>query len=324
VRAALEAWLARRWYGGVAPGPVLRLLERVYAGLSAWHRGRQKVQPPAPVTVIVVGNFTAGGTGKTPLVIALAEHLRRRGRQPGIASRGYGRRGQGPVRVTGNTPPEACGDEPRLMFERTGLPVEVDADRVAAVRRLGQAGCDVVLVDDGLQHRRLARDLEIEVVDGERRYGNGHLLPAGPLREPPRPTDLRVVNGGATRAREWPMRLELGDARALAGDATRPLAAFAGRRVGAVAGIGLPGRFFDSLVAGGLLVETRAFADHHPFAADDFAGLPRPLLMTEKDAVKCRALGLDDAWVVPVEAELPDAFYALFDRQLESRGHGRA
>jgi tetraacyldisaccharide 4'-kinase len=279
---------------------------------------------PLPVPVIVVGNFTAGGTGKTPLTIVLAEHLHRRGFRPGIVSRGYGRRERGPVRVARGMPATRTGDEPALMHERTGLPVQVDADRVAAARALVADGCDLLLADDGLQHRRLARDIEIEVVDGERRHGNGHLLPAGPLREPPRPTTLRVVNGPGAGPGEWPMGYLLGDARSLDGSRRQPLERFVGKTVGAVAGIGHPQRFFASLRARSLAVEERAFADHHRFVAGDFAGLPRPLLMTEKDAVKCRDLGLDDAWAVPVHADLPGDFFHALDGKLEALGHVRS
>ena len=323
MRAALEAWLQRRWYGGLAPGLVLRALGKVYDRAVQYRRARAPLPAQLPVPVVVIGNFTAGGTGKTPLCIAVAEHLRARGWRPGIASRGYGRRTREPVRVVPATPISACGDEPRLMFERTGLPVQVDADRVAAARALVADGCDVVLADDGLQHRALGRDLEIEVVDGVRRYGNGYLIPAGPLRERPRATSLRVVNGIASQGGEWPMALRLAEARSLADATTRPLAQFAGTRVAAVAGVGNPQRFFAALSAAGLEVDAHPFPDHHAFVADDFAALPRPVLMTEKDAVKCRELGLADAWAVPVHAELPAGFFRALDSQMELLGHGR-
>jgi tetraacyldisaccharide 4'-kinase len=158
------------------------------------------------------------------------------------------------------------------------------------------------------------------VVDGQRRHGNGHLLPAGPLRESPRPTALRVVNGPGARGGEWPMGLLLGDAVSLDGARRQPLARFAGQEASAVAGIGNPGRFFAALEAAGLRVRGRAFADHHRFRARDFAGLPAPVLMTEKDAVKCRALGLADAWAVPVQADLPPEFFHALDARLEALG----
>jgi tetraacyldisaccharide 4'-kinase len=322
VRAWLEAWLQRRWYGGVRPGFLLRSLERLYRRLAARRRAQEPAPVKLPVPVVVIGNFTAGGTGKTPLCIALAEHFRRRGYRPGIVSRGYGRREHAPVRVADATPAAVCGDEPRLMFERTGLPVQVDADRVAAARALVADGCNLVLADDGLQHRALGRDIEIEVVDARRRYGNGHLLPAGPLREAPRPTTFRVVSGATeVHGGEWPMGALLGDALALAGGGRRPLEQFAGRRVGAVAAIGDPARFFAALAAAGLELDVRAFPDHHAFVAADFAGLPTPVLMTEKDAVKCRALGLADAWAVPMHADLPIEFFHALDGKLEALGH---
>jgi tetraacyldisaccharide 4'-kinase len=320
MKAALEAWLAERWYGGQPPATVLTWIEALYRWLSERRRAREGAPVRLPVPVVVVGNFTVGGTGKTPLTIALAEHFLRRGFRPGVISRGYGRRERGPVRVGAGTPVDASGDEPALIHARTGVPVQVDADRVAAARALIADGCDLLLADDGLQHRRLGRDLEIEVVDGQRRHGNGHLLPAGPLREAPRPTALRVVNGPGARGGEWPMGLLLGDARSLDGARRQPLAAFAGTDVGAVAGIGNPRRFFESLERAGLRVRGRAFADHHRFSARDFAGLPTPVLMTEKDAVKCRGLGLADAWAVPVHADLPDEFFHALDGKLEALG----
>jgi tetraacyldisaccharide 4'-kinase len=329
VKPALERWLLQRWYGGVSPGPGLRLLSLVYRGLTQMHgaafsTGLKKAHRLA-VPVIVIGNFTAGGTGKTPLIVALAMHLQSRGHQPGIVSRGYGRRSNAPVRVERDTAPALCGDEPRLVFERTGLPVFVDADRVAAAQRAIDAGCDVILADDGLQHRRLARDIEVEVIDGVRRYGNGRLIPAGPLREAPRDTGLRVVNGGdATRADEWRMDLQLSDAVSLATRERRPLATFSGATAHALAGIGNPARFFDALRAQGIVVNEHAFPDHHAYRPEDFAGMLGAILMTEKDAVKCRGLGLDHAWSVPVEAVLDDGFYAALDSQLDAARHDRS
>ena len=305
MKAALEAWLLRRWYGGVAPGPGLRLLEAVHAGLRHLRRAPEARRLPVPV--LVVGNLVAGGAGKTPLTIALATALAARGWRPGIASRGHGRRSRGPVSVAADTPVEACGDEPLLIARRTGLPVEVDADRFAAGQRLVGRGCDLVICDDGLQHARLARDLEIEVLDGVRRYGNGRLLPAGPLREPPgRPVFARVVNGGAAGEGEWPMRLVAGEAWPLAGGPPQPLSAFAPGPVHAVAGIGRPGRFFEDLSAAGLQVLPHAFPDHHAFSASELRfEPPAPVLMTEKDAVKCLGLAPREAWAVPVDAVLP-------------------
>ena len=322
MKAALERWLQRQWYGGEPPGVGLRLLAGLYRAASAL---RQQPAEALSVPVIVVGNFTAGGTGKTPLVIALATRLKAEGFHPGIISRGYGRASRAPVRVEAATSVADSGDEPRLMFERSGLPVFVDADRVAAGRAAIAAGCDLVIADDGLQHRRLARDIEIEVVDGERRYGNGLIIPAGPLREPPRHCDFKIVNGGRAGEGEWPMRLRLGMARPFRAPGTeRDLASFLGIEVQAIAGIGNPQRFFDALHAQGLQVNGHAYPDHHAYLARDFQSLKGPLLMTEKDAINCRGLDLGDrAWVVPVEAELPEAFYSELLSHLRER-HARS
>jgi tetraacyldisaccharide 4'-kinase len=332
VKAALERWLLRRWYGGVAPGPGLRALAWLYRGLIAlraalYRRGWLEVHR-LPVPVLVVGNLVAGGSGKTPLTIALARGLAERGWRPGIVSRGHGRRSRDPVQVTAGMAPETCGDEPLLIARQTGLPVFVDADRVAAAHRLVAAGCNLVIADDGLQHRRLGRDIEIEVVDGVRRHGNGRLIPAGPLREPPgRAVDHRVANGGMPGHGEWPMRLVLGEALPLDGGPARPLADFAGQPLHAIAGIGHPARFFDALRAVGLDPIPHPFPDHHAFTAGELAFTPPvPRLMTEKDAVKCAGLGLADAWAVPVRAELPDALFSALQQQLAawSPAHGPA
>lgn len=327
MKAAVERWLLQRWYGGQAPGFGLRFLAGVYhlglksqAALSP--RGitdRKKLSAP----VIVVGNFTAGGTGKTPLVIALAEHAKQRGFRPGIVSRGYGRTSREPVRVGRETPTEQCGDEPKLMFERTGVPVLVDPDRLAAASALIADGCDLILADDGLQHANLPRDIEIEVLDGERRYGNGLLIPAGPLREAPRSVDLRVLNGGEARPGEFGMRLQFTDAVSVISGEPRSLDSLAGMTVDAIAGIGNPGRFFQALRDLGISVREHAFSDHHRYRSEDFSTMSGPWLMTEKDAVKCRGLGLGNAWAMPVRAELPVDFYRALDAKLDSLRHGR-
>ncbi|MFY2764785.1 tetraacyldisaccharide 4'-kinase [Arenimonas sp. MALMAid1274] len=331
MKAGLERWLLRRWYGGVAPGPGLRLLSLAFGTLArgrAWlyRRGLLKVHR-LRVPVIVVGNLVAGGSGKTPLTIALARGLAAQGWQPGIVSRGYGRRSQDPVRVRPELPAELCGDEPLLIARQTGLPVQVDSDRVAAARQLVAEGCNLIIADDGLQHRRLGRDIEIEVVDGERRHGNGRLMPAGPLRESAsRAVDFRVVNGGEPREGEWPMQLQLGEATPLDGGKPQPLSRFAGQRVHAVAGIGHPARFFQALRAQGIDVVEHAFPDHHVYLAADFAfAAGEPLLMTEKDAVKCTDFPLERAFAVPVRAHLPAGLFAALGERLAdwSSAHAR-
>jgi tetraacyldisaccharide 4'-kinase len=321
------------WWYSDAPVPLgARLLSSVYGRLVALRHAlyRRKFLEPqrVPVPVVVVGNVAIGGTGKTPLTIALIERLREAGWHPGVASRGYGRNDINTARwVDKDTAPADGGDEPVLIALRTGAKVRVDRDRVAAARELAKAGCDIVVCDDGLQHYRLARDIEIDVVD-TRRYGNRRLVPAGPLREPVERAaecDFRVVNVGsediAAGFGEWAMRLVPGEAQPLEGGRPKPLSMFAGQRVHAVAGIGNPERFFSMLRGQGIAVVPHAFADHHAYVAADFEfGSRLPVLMTEKDAVKCRGLADSAFFSLPVRAELPEAFWiALLDR-LPPRG----
>lgn len=280
-----------------------------------------------PVPVIVVGNLTVGGTGKTPLTITLVEALRARGREPGVVSRGYGGSQREPLLLGETADPAQVGDEPCLIHA-SGVPVAVGRDRPAAARLLLEAGCDVIVADDGLQHYRLARDVEICVIDGERRFGNRRLLPLGPLREPMsrlRSVDFRVCNGGTEAPDEVPMRLEGGMVRALADAREQPLAAFAGQRVHAVAGIGNPQRFFDSLAMQGLDVIEHPFADHHAFTAADLDfGDGLAVLMTTKDAVKCRPFAREGWWSVPVHAVLPETFFDAVCQRIDSVGPPRS
>ena len=319
------------WWFEDAPVPWwARLLAPLYGAAVSlrrrlYRRGILR-QCRVDVPVVVVGNLAAGGAGKTPLTLALVQQLLQAGWRPGVASRGYGRRdADAPRWVAADTAPEDGGDEPVLIARRLAVPVRVDRDRAAAARALVEAGCDVVVCDDGLQHYRLARDIEIEVVDGMRRHGNGRLLPAGPLREPVergRCCDFRVVNLGqgagqdGTGFGEWPMRLQARSAVPMAGGRTRALESFGGMRVHALAGIGNPQRFFEMLRGLGIGVVPHAFADHHAYTAADLQfGNDLPVLMTEKDAVKCAAFADARCFMVPVDAELPAAFWvALLER----------
>ncbi len=321
------------WYGERSPPLWTRWLAALYAQVVAlrirlYARGWLKsVQVAAPV--LVVGNVSVGGTGKTPLTIALVQRLQQAGYTPGVASRGYGRNNANQAAwVDKDTPAELGGDEPVLIAQRTGVPVRVDADRVAAAQALVAKGCDVIVCDDGLQHYRLRRDLEIEVIDGARRYGNGRMLPAGPLREPAgrgAHCGFRVVNLNIAAAEddrrtgfgEWPMRLQASEAVPLRGGRAVPLAHFGGHRVHAVAGIGHPQRFFDALRGHGIGVVPHAFDDHHAYVARDLSfGSELPILMTEKDAVKCAAFANDWCYAVPVGAALPEAFWAALLEKL--------
>jgi tetraacyldisaccharide 4'-kinase len=259
-----------------------------------------------PVPVVVVGNLVVGGTGKTPLVLWLAEALLRRGWRPGIVSRGHGAGATRARAVPAGGDPREFGDEPLLHAERSGCPVWVGRDRPAAAAALLAAHpeCDVIICDDGLQHYALARDFEIAVRD-ERGAGNGLLLPAGPLREPVgRPVDAWVVNGAAASPGEFAMRLVAAGFRRVASPGAEvPLAELAGKRLHAVAGIGNPRRFFAQLESMGLAAESHPFPDHHQFRAGELA-FPACdyILMTEKDAVKCRAFENDRLLALRVDA----------------------
>jgi tetraacyldisaccharide 4'-kinase len=304
-------------------GSLMRLRRRAYA--AGWLRTED-----AGVPVVVVGNLTLGGTGKTPLTIWLATALRAQGFSVGIVSRGYGRRGGGEPRVVdAQSDWREMGDEPLMLARRTGCATVVAADRVAAARLLAAGGANLILADDGLQHLRLARACEILVIDGARGFGNGRVLPAGPLREPltqPPRGDMVVVNGEASHAslahrfapgQALTMQLVAQDVVPLdARLAPRSLGSFRGQPVHAVAGIGNPQRFFRELRAQRLEVIEHAYPDHHPYSPADFAFADElPVLMTEKDAVKCAPFASARLWYVPVAAQ----FSAADARELLAR-----
>jgi tetraacyldisaccharide 4'-kinase len=307
------------WYGK-APVPIgLRMLVPVYRLLRALDRAPYtsgwRKQQRLPVPVIVVGNITVGGTGKTPLVIALVEALRARGWRPGVVSRGYGRESNSPAVLDDCADAKKFGDEPVLIRVATSAPTAVGRDRVAAGKLLLQSNnCNVLLADDGLQHFPLFRNVEICVIDGERRFGNGLLLPAGPLREPLSrldSVDFRVCNGGIPLAGEISMGWSGDIAVALATSSRqKSLSEFSGQRVHALAGIGNPARFFASLRARGIEVIEHAFPDHHAYTRPDlFFDDDLPVLMTSKDAVKCLAFATPNHWQVPVRAQVPAEFF---------------
>ena len=315
----MKAWLTRRWYGAARAPWFLRPLAALFGLVARLRRRRQQAQAREqrlPVPVVVVGNIAVGGTGKTPFVIWLVERLREWGWKPGVVSRGYGGNApRWPQQVKPDSDPALVGDEPVLIARHAGCPVFVGPDRVLAAQRLLAAGgVDIVVSDDGLQHYRLWRDLEIVVVDATRGLGNGKLLPAGPLREPAARLDevgLVVVNGSgwtAPAGRPVAMRLVAQEARKLDGSGARPLGAFAGQTVHAVAGIGNPARFFAMLSQQNIGLVMHPFPDHHAFARADLEfGDELPVFMTEKDAVKCGAFAAPGHWVVPVEARIePD------------------
>lgn len=323
--------LSERWLQGAYQGSPWLSPLRPLGALYQWAMARRereyssgkKVTWRAPVPVIVVGNITLGGTGKSPLVAWLAGWLVAQGWTPGIVSRGYGGKAPSyPLLVTADTNVAESGDEPLMLAQQTGLPVVADPNRVRGVQALVEKGCDIILSDDGLQHLALDRDIELVVVDGARGLGNGRCLPAGPLRESPsrlQRVDAVIVNGESQPS--LPLTPSI-----LQSATTMQLAPLCWRRlddgarfplaplpftlpVHAVAGIGHPERFFRTLSALGVEGECHPLADHQHFSADalSFADT-RPVIMTAKDAVKCYALAPPNSWVLDVEATLPPEF----------------
>jgi tetraacyldisaccharide 4'-kinase len=329
----VSRWLERNWERLTPLALVLypvSLLFRVVVTLRrAAYAARLLQQTRLPVPVVVVGNISVGGTGKTPLVLWLATFLRSHGYRPGIVSRGYGAGSHEPRPVSSASDPLRFGDEPVLLAQRSATPVWVGADRVAATRALlsAHAECNVVLSDDGLQHYRLARDVEIAVVDGARGLGNGLMLPAGPLREPAsrlKKVDAVVVNGSSSTrvaaATLFTMHLEGRQFRNLLNpEHTVDADHFQRKSVLAIAGIGNPARFFAHLNQLGMSFRALPFPDHHVYAASELAHVEADaIVMTEKDAVKCAAFASEKHWVLPVDAVPSPELGELILRKLKS------
>ena len=329
---ALSRWLEGIWYRGKPGVALLAPFAGVFAIVTAlrraaFRRGLCRVHR-ARVPVVIIGNLSVGGTGKSPLVATLALALQQRGLRVGILLRGYGSAARAPTRVTADTTAQSVGDEALMLAAASGAPVMVSPDRAAGAQALENIGVELILCDDGLQHYALARDLEIVVIDASRGLGNGRLLPAGPLREGRTrlaTVDWVVVNGNAAASdiAEWRGRTgtlsmalvpealrSVSDARGW-----RSLESFRGGLVHAVAAIGHPARFFAMLRAAGLELIEHPFADHHAFVATDLLfGDDLPVLMTAKDAVKCRPFADARCWEVPVAVRLaPDGGAALID-----------
>lgn len=308
------------WYRKGLLAYLLWPASKLYCGLVVLRRGffrqRNRIWPRLRVpVVVVVGGITVGGTGKTPLVVWLVNQLRGNGLRAGVVSSGQGGSGRDwPQRVTPASDAGEVGDESVLIATRTGAPVYVAPRYNKAARALlAEHGVDVLIVDDGLLHYRLKRDIEIAMVDSRRRFGNGFCLPAGPLRAPVSrlaDCDFVIVNGMAKQG-EFAMGLR-GNVAVNIRDSqmANTLDAFRHQQVHAVAGIGHPERFFDMLRVNGIEVIPHPFPDHHGFTAEELDfGDELPIFMTEKDAVKCRHLNLDNAWMVPVSAS-PDKIFA--------------
>jgi tetraacyldisaccharide 4'-kinase len=313
-------WLQRRWYSASAPWllrPLSWIFQLVVAARRALYAAGIFSSGHPGVPVIVIGNISVGGTGKTPLTLWLAAQVAAMGLKVGIATRGYGGSSRRARMVAPQADPREFGDEPVLLARRAGCLVCVAARRLDAARELVAQGCQVILCDDGLQHLALRRDLEIAVVDAARGLGNGWMLPAGPLREPAHrlgKVDMVVLNGtqmpalGVNADRILRMSLEPGEVRSLAGNRQARLDDFRAMPVHGFAGIGNPERFFAMLRATGIELTAHPFADHHLYASNDFAtGDDHPILMTEKDAVKCTGIADGRMWYVPVSAQFAAA-----------------
>ena len=299
----LETWLLSVWYGHKPLAQLALLpLTTLYCLISRvkqWLDTRKQVAQPVPV--IVVGNITVGGTGKTPVVIWLVEQLQALGLTVGVISRGYGGKA-GVATVTANSDPQNVGDEPVLIAQRTHVPLVVGRQRNLAIQRLlADTACDVIISDDGLQHYAMARALEIVVVDGQRQFGNGYCLPAGALREPLSrlaSVDFVLTNGQNLQVQgDTLINLRSGN--------PLKLSEFAGQTVQVVTGIGNPQRFINSLQAAGLTVIAHIYPDHYAFNGTELQLKPDlPILMTEKDAVKCRAFAAEHCWYLPITAHI--------------------
>ena len=281
--------------------------------------------------VIIVGNITVGGTGKTPMVIWLANFLKAYGMKPGIVSRGYkGEAKTWPQRVTARSNPVEVGDEAVIISKQTGCPVFTGPDRVATINKLiSESVVDIIISDDGLQHYKMPRDIEIVMIDGVRRFGNHLCLPAGPLRETTKrlkTVDFKVVTAAeSVDETEYTMQLigkELVNIRNP--NKRKLLKDFSKQPAHAVAGIGYPARFFSSLTAAGVRVVMHPFKDHHVFTKKDFLFKNKfPVIMTEKDAVKCKHLAGDDFWYLPVKAKLGHQFGAALIHKLKVVQRGK-
>ncbi|MDV6250597.1 tetraacyldisaccharide 4'-kinase [Vibrio sp. EA2] len=293
--------------------PLLWPLSLLFGAISQSKREQylkgNKQAYQAPVPVVVVGNITAGGNGKTPVVVWLVEQLQQLGYKPGVVSRGYGAKApQYPLVLDSDTPAKHCGDEPKLIHNRTGAPVAVDPVRANAVKALLDTGVDIVITDDGLQHYALARDIELVIVDGNRRFGNESLIPLGPLREGVErlnEVDFVITNGG--QAHQGEITMSLAPEKAINLKTKQQVEVSELKELVAFAGIGHPPRFFNTLNTMNADIKvTKGFADHQDFDQQELQALAQQganVIMTEKDAVKCREYAQDNWWYLPVSAQ---------------------
>jgi len=331
----LEFKLFHIWQSKQGAAKFLRPFSWLYCSIVVCRRWGYllKIKKTEKITapVIVVGNLTVGGTGKTPLVIWLTNYLKEHGYQAGVISRGYGGKARHwPQQVRPDGDPVAVGDEAILISKRTACPMAVGPERLVSGRELlhYHPACNVIISDDGLQHYALYRDIEVAVIDGKLRFGNGYCLPAGPLRE--RITRLKkvdfIVTNGEAGKDEYGMRYNITDACNMQDSSqSQAVEQFKGQQVHAVAGIGNPDRFFNQLTGMGIDVIAHPFPDHYFYKETDLDfGDDKPVLMTEKDAVKCKRFAKQHHWFVPVTVEVQETFgKAILEKLKEITSHGQ-
>lgn len=317
----LTHWFNHLWYGQSPYSHLLRPFSMLYQLGQAWDNKRKKPKPTL-LPVIVVGNLSVGGTGKTPIVIALCQFLKHQGYRVGIVTRGYQNQlSSYPHLVKPTDQAELIGDEAALIAYKTQVPVVIAAERLQAIEYLfNHQLCDIVLSDDGLQHYQMSRNIEIVVIDGQRGFGNGYLLPAGPLREPIarlKAVDFILINGKPCEALQetmetYPEKTFVFELKTQAIEPLFPNHQECKEPYAAFAGIGHPERFFETLRDLNIQYRPYAFSDHHRYRKKDFDIQESCIIMTEKDAIKCQQFQQKPIWVLPVFAEIPPPFWEVF------------
>lgn len=311
MKKGFARWFQDAWYKEMYISSIFMPISMLYADFIRFRSFLYRIgvlgKTKLPATVIIIGNITVGGTGKTPLILWLARFLREEGYKPGIVSRGYGGNAEiWPQWVDNQSTVEQIGDEAVLIAKRSDCPISVGPERAKAAQLLlDKTDCNIIISDDGLQHYALERDIEVAVIDGERRFGNGYMLPCGPLREPVerlQTVDLLIINGIAEEDNEFSMEIKGDIAVNLVTKEEKLLTDFALSPCHALAGIGNPKRFFDLLERQKISIDCHAFQDHHQFIAEDITfDDDKPVLMTEKDMIKCPAFATEKHWYVPIK-----------------------
>ena len=329
IASALNSLCQRVWYEDHWLVPLLLPFSYLYRIVVLWRRrlyeSGRLCRHHLPVPVIIIGNLSVGGTGKTPLVIWIARWLVEHGYRPGVLCRGYGGCGKlWPQQVRPDSDTATVGDEAVLLARRCGCPVVADSQRVrAGLSMLEHYDVNIIVCDDGLQHLALLPDVSVSLTDGERRYGNGHCLPAGPLREPLQEAnrvDMQVCTEGACRRGEFPMKIDGDQLQSLTDDRRVTTSDWCGREVHAVAGIGNPERFYHTLTRLGLRIIRHSFPDHYRYRPGELNfSDDRPVVMTEKDAVKYEPYAQSRHWCLLVQADMGQVFMRRLLSLLEKK-----